>query len=102
MLIGVGLTFTYRVLDIFFLLTVSKCLPYLTISNNHNRLSLALSKSLSSQQKQQYSQTCVQRPPSEHEIRGRCSEVALCYKNCKWDPKIVVTVDKWSLFGGGR
>ena len=33
---------------------------------------------------------------------GRCSEVALCYKNQKWDPKIVVAVDKWSLFGGGR
>ena len=33
---------------------------------------------------------------------GRCSEVALCNKNRKWDTKIVVAVDKWSLFGGGR
>ena len=30
-------------------------------------------------------------------IGGRCWEVALCYKNWKWDPKIVVAVDKLSL-----
>jgi hypothetical protein len=33
---------------------------------------------------------------------GRCSEVALCYKIRKWDPKTVVVIDKWSLLGGGR
>ena len=31
---------------------------------------------------------------------GRCSEVALSYKNWKWDPKMVVAVGKWSIFGG--
>ncbi len=33
---------------------------------------------------------------------GRSSEVPLCYKQDKWDHKIVVVVDKWSLFTGGR
>jgi len=33
---------------------------------------------------------------------GRCSEVNLCYKQGKRGHKIVVVVDKWSLFGGGR
>jgi len=32
---------------------------------------------------------------------GRCSDVATCYKNSKWDLKNVVVVDKWSLFGDG-
>jgi hypothetical protein len=31
---------------------------------------------------------------------GRCSEVALCYKN--WDPKLVVALDQRSFFEGGR
>jgi hypothetical protein len=36
-------------------------------------------------------------------LTGGCySEVALCYKNRKWDPKMVVAVDNWSLFEGGR
>ena len=26
----------------------------------------------------------------------------LCNKNSKWDPKMVVIVDRWSPFGGGR
>jgi hypothetical protein len=33
---------------------------------------------------------------------GRCSEVALCYKNRNRYPKIVESLDQWSLFGGGR
>ena len=33
---------------------------------------------------------------------GRCSEVPLNYKCGKRDVKIVVVVDRWSLFGGGR
>ena len=33
---------------------------------------------------------------------GRCSEVGLYYKNGKWDPKMVVAIGRWSLFGGGR
>jgi len=33
---------------------------------------------------------------------GRCSEVTLCYKTLKWDSKMVVVIDKWSLLGGGR
>ena len=28
---------------------------------------------------------------------GRCSEVALCYENWKWDSKMVVAVGRWSL-----
>ena len=32
----------------------------------------------------------------------RCSKVSICYKHRKLDPKIVVPVDRWSLFGGGR
>jgi hypothetical protein len=30
---------------------------------------------------------------------GRCSEVASCYKNWKWYPKMVAAIDKWSLLG---
>ena len=26
---------------------------------------------------------------------GRCLEVALCYENWKWDPKMVVAVGRW-------
>jgi len=33
---------------------------------------------------------------------GRYSEVPLCYKQGKREHKIVVAVDKWLLFGGGR
>jgi len=33
---------------------------------------------------------------------GCCAEVALCYTNWNCDPKIVVVVGKWLLFGGGR
>ncbi len=33
---------------------------------------------------------------------GHCSEVPLCYEQGKRGNKIVVAVDKWSLFGGGR
>ncbi len=33
---------------------------------------------------------------------GRCSEVTLFYKTYKWDSKMVVVIDRWSLFGGGR
>ena len=33
---------------------------------------------------------------------GHCSEIALCYKSCERDPKIVVALGRWSLFGGGR
>jgi hypothetical protein len=57
-----------------------------------------------------YSQTCVQRPPSGVGTQklwsfltgGHCSEVPLCYKQGKWGQKMVVAVDKWSLFRGGR
>ncbi len=44
-----------------------------------------------------YSQTWVQRPPSWSQNCGRCSEVSLCSKCRKWNAKIVVVVDKWSL-----
>ena len=33
---------------------------------------------------------------------GRFLEVAVCYKNRKLYFKIVVHVEKWSLFGGGQ
>ncbi len=33
---------------------------------------------------------------------GRCSEVLLFSKSGKRDVTIVVVVEKWSLFGGGR
>ncbi len=33
---------------------------------------------------------------------GHCSEVPLCSKCLKWDAKIVVVKDWWSLFGDGR
>ncbi len=33
---------------------------------------------------------------------GLCSEVPLCYKQGNQNHKIVVAVDKWALFGGGR
>jgi len=33
---------------------------------------------------------------------GRCSEATSCYTDRNWDPKTVVVVGKWSLFGGGR
>jgi len=29
---------------------------------------------------------------------GCCKEVGLCYKNWNWDSKIVVAMDRWSLF----
>ncbi len=32
---------------------------------------------------------------------GCCSEVDLCYKYLNWDPKMVVTVGRWSLIGDG-
>jgi len=32
---------------------------------------------------------------------GRYLEVALSYKNCNWDFKMVVAVGRWLLFGGG-
>ena len=33
---------------------------------------------------------------------GRCSATLLCYKHLKQDPKKVVVVGRWSLFGGGH
>ncbi len=33
---------------------------------------------------------------------NRCSEIPLYSKCGKWDARIVVVVDRWSLFGGGR
>jgi len=33
---------------------------------------------------------------------GCCSEVALCYETLNWDSKMVVVIDRWSLFRGGR
>jgi hypothetical protein len=33
---------------------------------------------------------------------GCCKEVGLCYKNWNWDSKIVVAMDRWSLWTGGR
>jgi hypothetical protein len=33
---------------------------------------------------------------------GRCSKVGLCYKDLNRDSKMVVSVGRWSLFGGGR
>ena len=33
---------------------------------------------------------------------GQSSEVVLCYKKWKWNPKIAVVVGSWSLFGGRR
>ncbi len=33
---------------------------------------------------------------------GRCSGVCLCFKDLKWDSKMVVSVDGWLLIGDGH
>jgi len=32
----------------------------------------------------------------------RFSDAGLCYKDSNWDSKLMVAIDRWSVFGGGR
>ena len=53
-----------------------------------------------------YSKTSVQRPPSGPQNSGRCWQVIVVRgrfysKGPIWDLKMVIAVDRWSLFGSG-